>query len=388
MFNKIILAILLSVFTGSVNGQKLTVKWEKEFAVKDNHSVLPQNMVYGNGSLNVLGVSYENKTYKEGKFWHWKIDVDGKKKSAVDIATASADKRSALSWTTKGIAVNNGKVVVAGKFSSGSNLVLTSDGASSKSVSKNKISSDAKGDDWNHIDKMMQMSNGDIIFLGNNSKSDAVVALYSVEGEKIWYKSYKEGERSIFVDVVELDGNLYVAGVYGTGDNIYENYNTLLYKCDSEGNMITKIVLDGGGLYVNKQPQLAIYDGNIMLCYDKNPVMNRPEVMILRFNEKLEKLHEFCAYTTDKRVISLNKFAVLPSKGIVFAYTVNLLSINVNLFSISGETLSSVTLPDYAVLDGLNLTCSDNMVFVAASSMPLEVSYEMNAKICALEITE
>jgi len=389
----------ICIMASNLYAEKLAVVWEKEFGDGENLSCVAHEAVCNNGILQIIGYAFDSRTHSSGKYWFWRINPDGSMISREDFHTVSNVSPSTIifgSWQTKGLKIDQSGMYCAGKFGSNEHS-FAKFGASDKKLLRkpipgdpNKTSGGINEESAENILRMVNLSGNNFLFVGLDEKSKGFAQKIDFNGDVYWHRVYEKGKISFIADAIEFENNLILLECYtdgGPAKNYYEGYNCRLVKCDSEGKILLERIFQGGGMFVNKYPELHRVDSNSFIVgYDRYPQVNRLGYSVAAFDGNLKPLWEKAVFDKETRTPVYAHVLPVPSGGFIAAYNDGVTKITVGKCSGSGELSASLSLDNYVVIDGFRIVGSGNTCFVIALSGPTGANNLVKMKIAALAI--
>ena len=226
--------------------------WQKEITADANLncSLGPVAFDETTKKLLITGTSFRPKSYSEGKFWLIEVDINSgditKKRTIKKVNKSKATLMLASSLIRSLVVSENSDITLVGRFEDSVQSIMKT----SRNENTSKfIELAGKNNDRKNsllVHGGINLPNDNFLLIGGDGKADGIVVKVDSEGNWLWEKSYKIGQKQ--VDLC-IDG-LPIAGkedflIVGCSTNVKgkfpeETSDDFILLCNAQGDVIAK----------------------------------------------------------------------------------------------------------------------------------------------------
>ena len=382
------------------NSAPAKVLWQRDFRGGNNLSYSPGAVTFNkaNNRLLILGTSFRQKTYSEGKFWLWEVDQKGEIIRNIVLKNAPEEFKSVITLgfilITDIAASRNGDIFAVGKFDDFKQSFMKIDREGriifSKTISERGLKESLM------IDKMIHLIDDSFLLVGWDgtgvSDSNGVVIKIDSEGNRLWKKTYDLGRADSFTDGVSVGskGEFLVIGCSTELKRFFPVVPSDIYvlRCDAKGTVLSE-EFSPGDSSPTAQPKVCQLDsGDFVVAYDKRVGMGTTDLRIKAFSPDLKKV------LWEKEVFKLEK-AAFPTPFNIMAVPGGFIvsdSVGVGIFKVyeydnEGNQLNSLSVDKAGWLGNIHLAHTGDKAFVISGTLPKSKDNRIsNIKVIATEL--
>ncbi|GEM_PF-4644171 len=384
------------------NSAPAKVLWQRDFGGGNNLSYSPGAVTFNkaNNRFLILGTSFRQKTYSEGKFWLWEVDRDGNRVRNIVLKNAPEKFKSVItlgSTLIKDIAVSgNGDIFAVGKFDGFKQSFIKIDRKGkiifSKIISKRSLK------ELLIIDKMIRLFDDSFLLVGTDAGSgdysDGLVIKVDSEGNRLWKRTYDLGRADFFTDGVPVgnEGEFLVVG----GSVEFKRFlpvvpsDVYILRCNAKGTILSEEFFPGDSS-PTAQPKVCQLDsGDFVVAYDKRVGMGTTDLRIKAFSPDFKKV------LWEKEVFKLEK-AAFPTPfnimavpgGFIMSDSVGVGTLKVYKYDNEGNQLRSLSVDKAGWLGNIHLAHTGDKAFIISGTLPKSKDNRISdIKVLAIELNQ